>query len=666
MLLIAYDEQYRRNVYLYAVRPRKMNRMALRITCWVGQSPCIHPPARLRAESRETCTMYNPRHPGPKSGLVCDASHSIPQLLRFQAELAQLSLTTPSPGIRGYCAQDGSVSSLRPYAARGGSTTPSMLGKQIAPWPTASPPPAPAAVPTDATFKRMHRRTMTPTLEPDPEPVLRLRPSRIRPVLSVTTSASASPSPPSDDQMQIDGRAPSSLTFASRSSSGSVEDAETLRRARGLPPVFTRGHARNRSSLLPDAPAPKSSQGSTLGMPIAREAKRVLGMGGTMGRSAASGFHSRSRSRPQSGISFTGFDSFEEMLGGGHVRRQSIGSMYDASPCVRVSRRKHVAFQEDDAPSQARVLERASLVFFVGGPTNSSRILTANASWPAASRDTTALTGVALDTTAAEGCVNRARSGQQLQETARRSAPRRKLKATITTTVAFGHTSTAIPPPPTLAAYARESCKIPVLPVANTNRRADTYRSDIDTVAHVVQHPDDNARNRHSSFLARPSPRKSLPVRDAQHAAYQLLRAAAPRGTAAYGVRAAAWNVPSGGLLAYRAAQPELPLRRCENCLAARDAFPVFEDLRTDLLKLDFFPNSFALDFIENGLTTSTSFEMCVPATMPDPIAPSCVTHPSHSTSTLERIKKIPVPLPADTLLALKPFRSPSSLTHRR
>ncbi|KAJ6514305.1 hypothetical protein C8R47DRAFT_962300 [Mycena vitilis] len=188
---------------------------------------------------------------------------------------------------------DGSVSSLRPYAARGGSTTPSMLGKQIAPWPTASPPPAPAAVPTDATFKRMHRRTMTPTPEPDPEPVfhpLRLRPSRIRPVLSVTTSASASPPPPSDDQMQIDGRAPSSLTFGSRSSSGSVEDAEALRRARGLPPVFTRGHARNRSSLLPDAPSPKSSQGSTLGMPLAREAKRVLGMGGTMGGSAASGY----------------------------------------------------------------------------------------------------------------------------------------------------------------------------------------------------------------------------------------------------------------------------------------------------------------------------------------------------------------------------------------
>ncbi|KAJ7785840.1 hypothetical protein B0H16DRAFT_1354701 [Mycena metata] len=190
----------------------------------------------------------------------------------------------------------GSVSSLRPYAARAGSTGPAaMLGQQIAPWPTtlreASPPPA-AASPSDATFKRMHRRTMTPTPEPDPEPVfhpLRLRPSRIRPALSVATNTSASPPLSSDDHVPIDMRAPSSLTFGSRSSSGSVDDAEALR-ARGLPPVFTRGHARNRSSLLPDAPSPKSSRGSTQGMPLARETKRVLGMRGTMGGSDKSGY----------------------------------------------------------------------------------------------------------------------------------------------------------------------------------------------------------------------------------------------------------------------------------------------------------------------------------------------------------------------------------------
>ncbi|KAJ6511227.1 hypothetical protein DFH09DRAFT_999601 [Mycena vulgaris] len=192
----------------------------------------------------------------------------------------------------------GSVSSLRPYATRGASTTPkAMIGQQIAPWPAtlheASPPraaPAAATSPTDATFKRMHRRTMTPTPEPDPAPVfqpLRLRPSRIRPPISIVTSTTASPPPPSDEH--IDMRAPSSLTFGSRSSSSSVEDAKTLH-ARGLPPVFTRGHGRNRSSLLPDAPSPRSSRGSTQGMPLARETKRVLGMGGTMGGSDVSGY----------------------------------------------------------------------------------------------------------------------------------------------------------------------------------------------------------------------------------------------------------------------------------------------------------------------------------------------------------------------------------------
>ncbi|KAJ6505350.1 hypothetical protein C8R45DRAFT_861122 [Mycena sanguinolenta] len=200
---------------------------------------------------------------------------------------------SPSKG-KSLRPSDGSVSSLRPYAAQGLSMPQRMLGQQIAPWPTGSPPAAPpSSTAPDATVKRRHRRTMTPTPEPEPAPVfhpLRLRPSRIRPPLTVATGAtSVSPPPSSDDRpTAVDMRAPSSLTFGSRSSSASVDDPETLR-ARGLPPVFTRGHTRNRSSLLPDAaPSPKSSQGSTL--PLAREAKRVLGMGGTMGGSDASGY----------------------------------------------------------------------------------------------------------------------------------------------------------------------------------------------------------------------------------------------------------------------------------------------------------------------------------------------------------------------------------------
>jgi hypothetical protein len=201
-------------------------------------------------------------------------------------------------------ASDGSISSLRPYAAREASTAPQqMLGRQIAPWPTtlrdASPPSVrTSTTSTDGTFKRHHRRTMTPTPEPEPAPVfhpLRLRPSRIRPPLSVVTDnkTSVSPPPSTDRVVGLDMRAPSSLTFGSRSSDASVEDAATLRaRTGGLPPVFTR-HSRNRSSLLPDAPSPKSSQGSARGMPLAREAKRVLGMGGTMGGSDASGYEAQ-------------------------------------------------------------------------------------------------------------------------------------------------------------------------------------------------------------------------------------------------------------------------------------------------------------------------------------------------------------------------------------
>ncbi|KAJ7088519.1 hypothetical protein B0H15DRAFT_841620 [Mycena belliarum] len=187
-----------------------------------------------------------------------------------------------------------SISSLRTYTARRASnaTPVEMIGQQIAPWPstgtTEPSPPAPSST-TEGTFKRMHRRTMTPTPEPDPAPVfqpLRLRPSRIRPTISVAPSPTESPQ--SSSEQALDKRAPSSLTFGSRSSSSSLDVENTLH-ARGLPPVFTR-HARNRSSLLPDVPSPRGSRGSTHGMPLAREAKRVLGMGGTMGGSDKSGY----------------------------------------------------------------------------------------------------------------------------------------------------------------------------------------------------------------------------------------------------------------------------------------------------------------------------------------------------------------------------------------
>ncbi|KAF8153725.1 hypothetical protein K438DRAFT_2077372 [Mycena galopus ATCC 62051] len=102
-------------------------------------------------------------------------------------------------------------------------------------------------------FKCLHRRTMTPTPEPNPTPLF--HPLRLRPPLAIVTGASS---------VGVDMRAPSSLTFGSRSSSGSIEDPETLR-MRGLPPVFTRGHARNRSSLFPDGVAKEQQGKHTVG-----------------------------------------------------------------------------------------------------------------------------------------------------------------------------------------------------------------------------------------------------------------------------------------------------------------------------------------------------------------------------------------------------------------
>ena len=59
------------------------------------------------------------------------------------------------------------------------------------------------------------------------------------------------------------------------------------------------------------------------------------------------------------------------MLGGGHVRRRSIRSLVEASPCVRVEKRKHSVAQgiqiykdQDDlydSPNKARIVEKPSI-----------------------------------------------------------------------------------------------------------------------------------------------------------------------------------------------------------------------------------------------------------------------------------------------------------------
>lgn len=56
--------------------------------------------------------------------------------------------------------------------------------------------------------------------------------------------------------------------------------------------------------------------------------------------------------------------------GGGHVRRRSLISLMEGSPCVRIEKRKHSAIQEPKAfknverhesPNKARIVEKPSI-----------------------------------------------------------------------------------------------------------------------------------------------------------------------------------------------------------------------------------------------------------------------------------------------------------------
>lgn len=57
------------------------------------------------------------------------------------------------------------------------------------------------------------------------------------------------------------------------------------------------------------------------------------------------------------------------MIGGGHVRRRSVGSVIEASPCVRIGKRKQLPFEGPQSDSddvghavKARIIEKASIV----------------------------------------------------------------------------------------------------------------------------------------------------------------------------------------------------------------------------------------------------------------------------------------------------------------
>ncbi|KAL0568726.1 hypothetical protein V5O48_013256 [Marasmius crinis-equi] len=162
-------------------------------------------------------------------------------------------------------------------------------------------PPKHASSEVAAKPKRIsHTRTMSPPnmiIEDTPPPPLRaLRPSKSRPVLDLMKPlgpppSSALPEPTSAPM----ARAPSSLTFGSRSSSrGNGSSISSMDGVDATATVLRpRGHARNRSSLLSSQ---MGSQGSipeedyTTSRPLAPGAKRMLGMKGTMGGSDVSAY----------------------------------------------------------------------------------------------------------------------------------------------------------------------------------------------------------------------------------------------------------------------------------------------------------------------------------------------------------------------------------------
>ncbi|KAK7047178.1 hypothetical protein VNI00_006844 [Paramarasmius palmivorus] len=213
-----------------------------------------------------------------------------------------------------------SISSLRPYAqsrpvvAKSQSTNPALIGQQIAPWPMLNamfPKDSPKNVPGNVeplkVKKVSHTRTMSPPhieIEATPPPALRpLRPAKSRPVVEAMKPLGPPPSsalpPVKDSPLNLATiRAPSALTFGSRSSSrganSSVSSMDAIVQAPSNPVFKPRTHARNRSSLLSSQLS--SSQGSipedeyTTSRPLAPGAKRMLGMKGTMGGSDVSAY----------------------------------------------------------------------------------------------------------------------------------------------------------------------------------------------------------------------------------------------------------------------------------------------------------------------------------------------------------------------------------------
>ncbi|CAL1710495.1 unnamed protein product [Somion occarium] len=199
-----------------------------------------------------------------------------------------------------------SISSLRPYAlAQSSHAIPTIsekpamnaerIGQQIAPWSALDweISPKKPVFRKPATGRPTHKRTLTPSPAIEPPPVFQpLKPAKrnISPVLTKSPTPSAT-TPRAGDPAQ----APSSNTFGSKSSKMGVERSMEIDDD-PMPspcPVFRKsgGHIRSGSIVSAVGSTPSklslrksSNEGS---MPLAPEAKKVLGLTGTLGGSAS-------------------------------------------------------------------------------------------------------------------------------------------------------------------------------------------------------------------------------------------------------------------------------------------------------------------------------------------------------------------------------------------